>query len=116
MTGAWKTLNLASTNRSVIEEGGAYQCFMTGIVRLANGNRNVTYFHRYSGVLQGHVLSTTSQMPSSLGFRFREGPADTDPLGCSVEAGHLPELPLGDPGDLTGPRPSGQGSGRLSSS
>lgn len=69
MTGPWKTLNLASTNRSVIEEGGAYRCFMTGIVHLDNGNLNVTYFHRYSGMLQGHILSTTSQMPSSLGIR-----------------------------------------------
>lgn len=87
---------------------------MTGIVQLDNGNLNVTYFHRYSGMLQGHILSTTSQMPSSLGIRPREGPAE--PLNCSVEAGHPPELPLGHPGDLIGPNPSGQGSGRLFSS
>ncbi|MEJ1271828.1 lipocalin 11 [Cricetulus griseus] len=49
VTGHWSTLNLASTDRSVIEEGGAYQCFMTGIALLDNGNLNVTYLHRQDG-------------------------------------------------------------------
>ncbi|XP_034360300.1 epididymal-specific lipocalin-9-like isoform X2 [Arvicanthis niloticus] len=49
VTGSWHTLKLASTDRSLIEEGGAYLCFMTGIVLLDNGNLNVTYFHREDG-------------------------------------------------------------------
>lgn len=35
------------------------------------------------------------------------GPDDTDPLACSLEVGQHPALPLGHPGDLIGPSPSG---------
>uniref|UniRef100_A0A8C6RKB3 Lipocalin 11 n=1 Tax=Nannospalax galili TaxID=1026970 RepID=A0A8C6RKB3_NANGA len=44
--GPWTTFKLGSTDQSVIEEGGAYCCFMTGITLLENGNLNITYFHR----------------------------------------------------------------------
>ncbi|OBS67935.1 hypothetical protein A6R68_03525, partial [Neotoma lepida] len=49
VTGPWNTLELASTDRSVIEEEGAYECFMTGIALLDNDNLNVTYSHRKNG-------------------------------------------------------------------
>nr|XP_015854889.2 trichosurin [Peromyscus maniculatus bairdii] len=47
--GSWETLKLASNDRSVVEEEGAYECFMTGIALLDNGNLNVSYFHRKDG-------------------------------------------------------------------
>lgn len=50
VAGPWQTIKLGATNRSVIEDGGAYLCFMTGIQILANGNLNVTYFHRWAAV------------------------------------------------------------------
>ncbi|KAL1786170.1 hypothetical protein HispidOSU_014950, partial [Sigmodon hispidus] len=77
----WVTLNLASTDWSVIEDEGAYECFMTGIALLDNGNLNVTYFHRAQTL---------------------EDPDDTDPLDCSLEDAQPPEFPVGDPGNFTG--------------
>ncbi|KAL6036701.1 hypothetical protein STEG23_001070 [Scotinomys teguina] len=47
--GRWHTLRLASNDRSVIEEEGDYECFMTGIDLLDNGNLNVSYLHRKGG-------------------------------------------------------------------
>lgn len=44
--GFWYTRQLGSTDRSVIEEGGSYRCYMSSIRVLDNGNVNVTYFHR----------------------------------------------------------------------
>lgn len=50
VTGSWHTFKLAATDPSVVEEGDAYRCFMTGIVLLDNGTLNVTYLHRYFGM------------------------------------------------------------------
>ncbi|XP_057610597.1 trichosurin-like [Chionomys nivalis] len=72
VTRAWKTLNLASTNRSVIEEGGAYRCFMTGIVRLANGNLNVTYFHRKDGkCVKEFIVAEKTDIPGRYTFEYQ---------------------------------------------
>ncbi|KAH0506930.1 Vomeronasal secretory protein 1 [Microtus ochrogaster] len=72
VTVTWKTLSLASTNRSVIEEGGAYQCFMTGIVRLANGNLNVTYFHRKDGkCVKEFLVAEKTDIPGRYTFEYQ---------------------------------------------
>ncbi|KAK7795768.1 hypothetical protein U0070_011584 [Myodes glareolus] len=72
VTGPWKTLSLASTNRSVIEEGGAYRCFMTGIVHLDNGNLNVTYFHRKDGkCVKEFFVAEKTDIPGRYTFEYQ---------------------------------------------
>ncbi|XP_006863867.1 PREDICTED: uncharacterized protein LOC102831863 [Chrysochloris asiatica] len=44
--GRWTSVKLGSTNRSAIEEGGDYRCYMSSIKLLKDGNLKVTYFHR----------------------------------------------------------------------
>ncbi|XP_040600806.1 trichosurin-like [Mesocricetus auratus] len=72
VTGQWSTVNLASTDWSVIEEGGAYRCFMTGIALLDNGNLNVTYFHRQGGkcVKEFYVAEKTG-IPGRYTFEYQ---------------------------------------------
>ncbi|XP_038193986.2 epididymal-specific lipocalin-9-like [Arvicola amphibius] len=72
VTGSWKTLNLASTNRSVIEEGGAYRCFMPSIVHLNNGNLNITYFHRKDGkCVKEYIVAEKTDIPGRYTFEYQ---------------------------------------------
>uniref|UniRef100_A0A8C6I7J1 Lipocalin 11 n=1 Tax=Mus spicilegus TaxID=10103 RepID=A0A8C6I7J1_MUSSI len=72
VTGPWHTLKLASTDRSLIEEGGAYRCFMTDIVLLDNGNLNVTYFHRKDGkCVKEFYIAEETDTPGHYTFEYQ---------------------------------------------
>ncbi|XP_028628619.1 major urinary protein-like [Grammomys surdaster] len=72
VTGSWYTLKLASTDRSVIEEGGAYLCFMTGIALQDNGNLNVTYFHREDGkCVKKFYIAEETGIPGRYTFEYQ---------------------------------------------
>ncbi|XP_052040636.1 salivary lipocalin-like [Apodemus sylvaticus] len=69
--GSWYTLILASTDPSAIEEGGAYLCYMTGIVLLDNGSLNVTYFHREDGqCVKNFYIAEETDTPGRYTFEY----------------------------------------------
>uniref|UniRef100_A0A8C0ZW53 Lipocalin/cytosolic fatty-acid binding domain-containing protein n=1 Tax=Castor canadensis TaxID=51338 RepID=A0A8C0ZW53_CASCN len=71
VAGPWQTIKLGATNRSVIEDGGAYLCFMTGIQILANGNLNVTYFHRKDGnCVKEYYIAEKTDIPGRYTFEY----------------------------------------------
>ncbi|XP_031229191.1 glycodelin [Mastomys coucha] len=72
VVGSWHTLNLASTDPSVIEEGGPYLCFMTDIALLDNGNLNVTYFHREDGkCVKKFYIAEKTGIPGHYTFEYQ---------------------------------------------
>ncbi|XP_052578377.1 epididymal-specific lipocalin-9-like [Peromyscus californicus insignis] len=71
VTGPWETLKLASNDRSVVEKEGAYECFMTGIVLLDNGNLNVSYFHRKDGkYMKEFYVAEKTDTPGRYTFEY----------------------------------------------
>ncbi|XP_059115096.1 major urinary protein-like isoform X2 [Peromyscus eremicus] len=71
VTGSWETLELASNDRSVVEEEGAYECFMTGIDLLDNGNLNISYFHRKDGrYINGFYVAEKTDTPGRYIFEY----------------------------------------------
>nr|XP_038962048.1 trichosurin-like [Rattus norvegicus] len=72
VTGSWHTFKLAATDPSVVEEGGAYRCFMTGIVLLDNGNLNVTYLHREDGkCVEKFYIAKKTETPGRYTFDYQ---------------------------------------------
>ncbi|XP_005408606.1 PREDICTED: major urinary protein-like [Chinchilla lanigera] len=71
--GPWQTLKLGATDRSVIEEGGAYRCFMTSIRNLGNGNMNVTYFHRneHGKCVEEFFIGEKTDTPGLYTFEYK---------------------------------------------
>ncbi|XP_047379598.1 lipocalin Can f 6.0101-like isoform X1 [Sciurus carolinensis] len=69
--GPWHTIKLGATNRSVIEEGGSYLCFMSDIKLLEDGNLNITYFHKEDGVcVQEFYIGEKTSTPGRFTFEY----------------------------------------------
>uniref|UniRef100_A0A8C5P323 Lipocalin 11 n=1 Tax=Jaculus jaculus TaxID=51337 RepID=A0A8C5P323_JACJA len=70
--GPWHTIKLGATDKTVIEEGGAYLCFMTGITLLQNGDLNVTYFHRKDGkCVKEYYIAEKTGSPGRFTFEYQ---------------------------------------------
>ncbi|XP_058528461.1 allergen Fel d 4-like [Ochotona princeps] len=69
--GFWYTRQLGSTDRSVIEEGGSYRCYMSSIRVLDNGNVNITYFHRQNGrCVEDFYMGEPTGSPGRYTFQY----------------------------------------------
>ncbi|XP_063100159.1 beta-lactoglobulin [Cavia porcellus] len=71
--GPWHTLELGATDRSTIEEGGAYRCFLTSIRNLANRNLHVTYFQKNNDgkCVEDFFIGEETDTPGRYTFEYK---------------------------------------------
>ncbi|XP_062062831.1 beta-lactoglobulin [Lepus europaeus] len=70
--GHWHTIKLAATNRTAIEEGGSYRCYMSSIRLLENGDLKVTYFHRQDGrCVEDFYIAEKTDSPGRYTFQYK---------------------------------------------